>query len=109
MQIELVNDTVFEGPEQFLTLLFTVELVVIVTPDTARILIQDDDGEWGLWLRCIGGVHCLGGVRCVGELCAFIAIVRFNLQICVLVIVIWKEEQVFGQLTICLKTKFVSL
>ena len=47
MQIELVNDTVFEGPEQFLTLLFTVELVVILSPDTARILIQDDDGEWG--------------------------------------------------------------
>ena len=46
VQIELVNDTVFEGPEQFLTQLSTVEVVVILTPYTARILIQDDDGEW---------------------------------------------------------------
>jgi len=62
-------------------------------------------------VRCVGKVHCLGGVHCVGELCAFtIAIVCFNLQVCVLVIiVIWKEEQVFGQLKISLKTKFVSL
>ena len=44
MQVELVNDTAFEGPEQFMTQLSTVEVVVILTPDTARILIQDDDG-----------------------------------------------------------------
>lgn len=47
VQIELVNDTAFEGSEQFMTQLSTVEMVVTLTPDTARILIQDDDGEWG--------------------------------------------------------------
>ena len=46
VQIELVNDTVFEGPEQFMTRLSTVEVVVTLIPDTATILIQDDDGEW---------------------------------------------------------------
>ena len=46
VQIELVNDTVFEGPEQLMTRLSTVEAVVTLIPDTATILIQDDDGEW---------------------------------------------------------------
>ena len=46
VQIELVNDTVFEGPEQFMTQLSTVEAVVTLAPDIARILIQDNDGKW---------------------------------------------------------------
>ena len=46
MQIELGNDTVFEGPEQFMAQLSTVEVVVTLIPENTTILIQDDDGEW---------------------------------------------------------------
>ena len=46
MQIELMNDMVLEGPESFVAVLSTLENVVTLVPDTAQILIRDDDGEW---------------------------------------------------------------
>ena len=46
MQIELMNDTILEGPESFVAVLSTLENVVTLVPDTAQILIRDDDGEW---------------------------------------------------------------
>ena len=45
-QIELVNDIVLERPESFVAVLSTLENVVTLEPDTAQILIRDDDGEW---------------------------------------------------------------
>ena len=45
-QIELMNDMVLEGPESFVAVLSTLENVVTLVPDTAQILIRDDDGEW---------------------------------------------------------------
>ena len=44
VQIELVNDTVLEIPEDFLAVLSTVEGLVTLVPDTAQIVIRDDDG-----------------------------------------------------------------
>lgn len=46
VQIVLVNNAAFEGPEQFMALLLTSEVMVTLTPLTATILIQDDDSEW---------------------------------------------------------------
>ena len=45
VQIELVNDTIFEGPEDLTVVLSTVETVVTLAPDTARVTLQDDDGR----------------------------------------------------------------
>ena len=45
VEIELVNDTIFEGPEDLMAVLSTVERVVTLVPDTASVTIQDDDGE----------------------------------------------------------------
>ena len=44
MQIQLVNDTIFEGPENLVVVLTTMERVVTLVPDTATVTIQDDDG-----------------------------------------------------------------
>ena len=44
VQIELVNDTIFEGPENLMVVLTTMETVVTLLPDTATVMIQDDDG-----------------------------------------------------------------
>ena len=44
VQIELVNDTIFEGPENLTVVLSTLETVVRLVPDTATVTIQDDDG-----------------------------------------------------------------
>ena len=44
VQIELVNDTVLERPEDFMAVLSTVEGVVTLVPDIAQIVIRDDDG-----------------------------------------------------------------
>ena len=44
VQIMLVNDTALERPEYFMAMLSTVEGVVTLVPDTAQILIRDDDG-----------------------------------------------------------------
>ena len=44
VQIELVNDTIFEGPENLTVVLTTMERVVTLVPDTATVTIQDDDG-----------------------------------------------------------------
>ena len=44
VQIELVNDTALERPEDFMAALSTVEGVVTLVPDTAQIVIRDDDG-----------------------------------------------------------------
>ena len=44
MQIELVNDTALERPEDFMAVLSTVEGVVTLLPYTAQIVIRDDDG-----------------------------------------------------------------
>ena len=41
-----MNDTILEGPESFVAVLSTLENVVTLAPDTAQILIRDDDGEW---------------------------------------------------------------
>ena len=40
-----MNDTIFEGPEDLMAVLSTVERVVTLVPDTANVTIQDDDGE----------------------------------------------------------------
>jgi len=58
-----------------------------------------------VWERYIVWEGYIVWVNCVHSLPLYISI----LQVCVLVIVIMKEEQVFAQLTISLKTKFVSL
>ena len=44
VQIELVNDTVLERPEDFMAVLSTVEGLVTLVPDSAQIVIRDDDG-----------------------------------------------------------------
>ena len=44
VQIELVNDTALERPEDFMAVLSTVEGVVTLLPYTAQIVIRDDDG-----------------------------------------------------------------
>ena len=44
VQIELLNDTVLERPEDLMAVLSTVEGVVTLVPDTAQIVIRDDDG-----------------------------------------------------------------
>ena len=44
VQIELLNDTVLERPEDLMAVLSTVEGVVTLVPDTAQIVIGDDDG-----------------------------------------------------------------
>ena len=44
-KIELVNDTIFEGSENLMVVLSTLEDVVTLLPDTTQILIRDDDGE----------------------------------------------------------------
>ena len=44
VQIMLVNDTALERPEYFMAVLSSVEGVVTLAPDTAQILIRDDDG-----------------------------------------------------------------
>ena len=45
VETELVNDTTFEGPEQFMVLLSTMEVGMTLSSDNATILIQDDDSE----------------------------------------------------------------
>ena len=45
VQIELVNDTIFEGPENLTVVLTTLEDAVTLLPNTTQILIRDDDSE----------------------------------------------------------------
>ena len=48
VQISVLNDTIPEDPEHFSVVLsMTTPLAgVILTPDNATVVINDDDGEW---------------------------------------------------------------
>ena len=61
-----------------------------------------------VWERYIVWDGYIVWVNCVHPLAKFYYIFQFTNDY-VLVIVIWKEKQFFGQLTLSLKTKFVSL
>ena len=43
--ISIENDALYEGPEDFLVRLSTTDTRVDLIPDTARITIEDDDGN----------------------------------------------------------------
>ena len=72
MQIPVINDMVSETQEYFqVKVAMTTPLPgIVLTPDTATIVINDDDGECELTLTallCTVTLYCLAEVK----LCAF--------------------------------------
>ena len=45
ISIPIVDDSEFEGPESFTLHIFSGDVGVSVTPDTATVVIADNDGE----------------------------------------------------------------